>query len=202
MASRRGLKARTEQCCHLTAWSTIFEKVWNCHFLSGRRPLAFLAQLCFVEEGRRDSKEARSFFLLHKVILLVVAFKEDSSWAGVKNGGWCTCWSGGGLSPGLQSWVHSSHHMFGEGQVGSWTCTWTTLKKDSSDQICLVMVVESISCSWVNPLPWLLVWMPLLFPQHCALCCTGLCKAELFPKAVFTCGAPPLMQNMIWWWCV
>lgn len=88
MASRRGLKARAEQCCHVTAGSRIFEKVWNCHFLSRRWPLAFPALLCLVEEGKRDSKEAMSFFLLHKVMLLVVACKEDSSWAGVKSGGW------------------------------------------------------------------------------------------------------------------
>lgn len=54
-----------------------------------------------------------------------------------------TCWSGSGLSPTLPSCVRSAHHMFGEGQVGS----WTALEKDSSDHICLVMVVESVSYS-------------------------------------------------------
>lgn len=85
MALRRGLRARAEQCCQLAAWSSIFEKVCDCHFLSRRWPLAFPALLCFVEEGWR-AKIFSSVVTL--VRLLVVALKQDSSWAGSKGGGW------------------------------------------------------------------------------------------------------------------
>lgn len=123
-----------------------------------------------------------------------------------------TCWSGSGSSPGLQSCVHSSHFVFGEGHVGSWPRTWTTLKKDSSDQMCLVVVVESVSYSWVSPLPWLLVWMPpalttaLLcwalqgcFPkQYLSVLHLFLCKTW-FGSDMFSCkGFRLFVQNDMW----
>lgn len=214
MASRRRLKARAEQCCHLTAWSSIFEKVWNCHFLSRRWHSQHYSALWKRARGTAR-RQYLSFCYIKSCCLwwLVKKTLPEQVLKVVVGKGRCwTCWSGSGSSPGLQSCVHSSHVVFGEGHVGSWPRTWTTPKKDSSDQMCLVVVVESVSSSWVSPLPWLLVWMPpalttallcwalqgCLPKQYLSVLHLFLCKTW-FGSDMFSCkGFHLFVQNDMW----